>query len=204
MTTQTRGPRGRYAKTADRRAEILAAAVRVFADGGFHGGTLRDIAARVGISQAGLLHHFASKERLLEAVLEARDQDAGRRIRFDELVPGVATLDAFVELVANNEQEPGLVALYTVLSGEATATEHPGHEYFRSRYAMVLELLERAVVAGQQRGELRPDVEPAVAARTITALSDGLQVQWLYEHRGFDLARPVRAYVDSLRVVPTG
>jgi AcrR family transcriptional regulator len=189
--------RGRYAKTADRRTEILAATVAVFAESGFHGGSIREIAERVGISQAGLLHHFANKESLLEAVLSQRDALARERMG-PQLPTGRALLEAFVELIAYNATTPGLVALYSVLSGEATGPDHPGHAYFRSRYGWVLDLVTEAIRAGQRDGEVRPDVDPEVAGRTIIALSDGLQVQWLYEDGGFDLAGPVKAYVESL------
>jgi AcrR family transcriptional regulator len=188
---------------ARRRAEILDAAVSVFADSGFRGGTLRDIAARVGLSQAGVLHYFATKDALLEATLRRRDDLALERMTADlptaEPPTGLALLEAFVSLVADNTTTPGLVALYAVLSGEGTAPDHPGNAYFRTRYALVRTLLEDAVRVGQVRDELRPDVDPVVVARTVIALSDGLQIQWLYEDGGFDMTGPVTAYVESLR-----
>jgi AcrR family transcriptional regulator len=190
-------PRGTYAKTAGRRVEIIDATVAVFAESGFHGGTIRDIAERVGISQAGLLHHFASKEALLEAVLTHRDELARDRLG-PEMPTGLALLQGFVELITFNATTPGLVALYVVLSGEGTAPEHPGHQYFHDRYVWVRELLENAVRQGQQRGELRGDADPEAVARTIIALSDGLQVQWLYEDGALDMATPVKAYIQTL------
>ena len=54
----------------------MDAAVEVFATVGYNKGSLREVADRVGMSQAGLLHHFPSKEHLLEAVLTWRDDDA--------------------------------------------------------------------------------------------------------------------------------
>jgi AcrR family transcriptional regulator len=193
-----RRPRGEYAKTADRRAEILDAAIKVFSESGFHGGSLREIAEGVGMSQPGLLHHFANKEQLLEAVLTHRD-DLARDRMGPELPTGVALIEALIELTAFNATTPGLVALFTVLSGEATAADHPGHQYFRQRYAWVRELTEEAVVEGQARGELRPDLDPTEVTRTLIALLDGLQIQWLYEDGGFDMTVPLRAYVRGLR-----
>ena len=61
-----------------KRAEILAEAVRVFAESGYRGGSLKEIADRVGLSQAGLLHHFSSKEELLAEVIAARDARTAR------------------------------------------------------------------------------------------------------------------------------
>ena len=73
---QRADPGGEYAKSRARRQEIIDAAVEVFATVGYHKGSLRDVADRVGMSQAGLLHHFPSKEHLLQAVLTWRDEDA--------------------------------------------------------------------------------------------------------------------------------
>jgi AcrR family transcriptional regulator len=193
---------GAAGRAARRRSQILDAAMSVFGDSGFHGGTIRDIADRVGISQAGLLHYFANKEALLEATLTRRDDLAielmGADLQTGELPTGLALLEAFVRLVADNTTTPGLVALYAVLSGEGTAPEHPGNTYFRARYARVRALLEDAVRVGQARQELRLDVDPVVVARTVIALSDGLQIQWLYEDGGFDMTGPVTAYVETL------
>ena len=196
-----RRPRGEYAKTADRRTEILDAAIKVFSESGFHGGSLREISERVGMSQPGLLHHFANKEKLLEAVLTHRDDLANERMG-PELPTGVALLNSLVELTAFNATTPGLVALFAVLSGEATATDHPGHEYFRQRYTWVRALVEEAVVEGQAAGDLRRELDPPEVARTMIALLDGLQIQWLYEDSGFDMTIPLTTYVASLRTPP--
>lgn len=197
-----RKARGEYAKSAGRREEILDATVKVFAGSGFHGGSIRDIAERVGISQAGLLHHFANKEALLEAVLTRRDELATERMGA-QATTGAGLLDALVELSAYNQTTPGLVALFTVLSGEATAADHPGHDFFRRRYDDLRALIRDAVRRGQQDGELRPDLDAEQVARTMIALLDGLQLQWLYDPT-FELATPARAYVDSLRTGKAG
>src|SRR5690349_4172257 len=63
------------AKGEDRRARILAIAQRLLTQNGWRSTTLGQIAREAGVSPAGLLHHFESKEQLLHAVLEARDRD---------------------------------------------------------------------------------------------------------------------------------
>src|SRR6476659_1761240 len=121
MTTTVRKPRGEYGKSRARRQEIVNAAVEVFATVGYHKGSLRDVADRVGMSQAGLLHHFPSKEHLLQAVLTWRDDDAR----------------ALVELATYNAGHPQLVELHVILSGEGASVEHPLHAYFVDRYERV-------------------------------------------------------------------
>ena len=56
-------------KAAERRASILAVAKILFADCGYHGVSVDEIAKRLGVSPAVLYQHFDSKEALYEAVL---------------------------------------------------------------------------------------------------------------------------------------
>ena len=62
--------RSRSRRTADRRAEILAEALELMAEHGYHGASLRDLAKRLGISQPSLYHYFASKRDLFRAIIE--------------------------------------------------------------------------------------------------------------------------------------
>lgn len=63
-------PPARPAKGERTAARILDVAEEMFAQGGFAGTSLRDIAAEVGIQQPGLYRHFASKEELYRLVFE--------------------------------------------------------------------------------------------------------------------------------------
>ena len=106
-----------YAKGRERREEILAAAMELFAARGYRGTTIAQVAARVGISDAGLLHHFHSKEHLLVAVLayrEERDIERMRAARADSANP----LEALIELCRRNAANPHIVQLFTVIAAE--------------------------------------------------------------------------------------
>jgi hypothetical protein len=116
------GTRGPYAKTEARRAEILRTALEAFSVRGFQGSSLREIAEAVGLSQAGVLHHFSSKEALLAAVLA--EKDAASVAHFAD-VSGVGILDALRAVVAENLAQPGLIRLFTTLSAEAINEETP-------------------------------------------------------------------------------
>ena len=61
-------------RSEERRAEIVRAALEVIAERGYRGASLAAVAEKVGLTQQGLLHHFPTKEALLVAVLEERDQ----------------------------------------------------------------------------------------------------------------------------------
>jgi AcrR family transcriptional regulator len=201
MPTAVRRPRGEYRKSEARRKEIVEAAVEVFATVGFNKGSLREIAERVNLSQAGLLHHFPNKELLAQAVLTWRDEDA-LTLLGTPLPTGSALLRRLVDLAAYNERNPALMELHVVLSGEAASVEHPLHAYLVGRYAEVSRLVRAAFVQADEAGEVRAGVDVDSATRTVISLMDGLQLQWLLNHDGVDMALDVRRYLTSVLTVP--
>lgn len=199
--------RGTYAKTEATRQAILDAALEVFSQSGYRAGSLRDIATRVGMSEAGLLHHFRNKSALLEAVLEERDARARAMVPI-ESDDGAEVLRGLIRLAAYNASIPGVVELYTTLSAEATASDHPAHGYFVRRYDYTRGNIERSFRALRDEGRLRRGMTPRRAAITAVALMDGLQVQWLLDREALDMAEELRAlfasFVDIDWSAPSG
>lgn len=182
-----------------RRQQIVAAGLAVFSSSGFHGGSLRDIARRAGLSQAGLLHHFPSKEHLLRAVLAWRD-DAARRQLGEPAPEGLDLIRRLVVLPAVTGTRE-LVQFQVITSAEGVATDYPVHDYIRHRQASVLDLVREALENAAARGELRPGVDCTETARTLVALMDGLQVQWLLHPEQADIAGDVRRCLQPLLTV---
>ena len=56
----------------DKRSQILSAAEELFADKGFDGTSVRDIAHKAGVNLAMISYYFGSKEKLFEALVEYR------------------------------------------------------------------------------------------------------------------------------------
>ncbi|MBT8224480.1 MAG: TetR/AcrR family transcriptional regulator [Dactylosporangium sp.] len=179
------------------RLDILRAAGGLFAERGYRGAPLAAVAAEAGMTQPGLLHHFPSKEHLLMAVLAERDREARRRMRVVWDMGGRAALSALEDLVAHNAETRDLVQLFTVLAGESVSAEHPAHEFFTARYAQARERTRRVIERGQDRGEFRRDVDPAVVAALLLAVMDGLQIQWLLDEE-VDMRAGFALLVDLL------
>ena len=195
-TKATRGARGEYAKTRKRREAILDAALEVFAEGGYRAGSLREVAQRVGISEAGLLHHFPNKVALLEAVLDRRDDRSRAMVPFDA-DNGAAMMRGLVRLAAYNASVPGVVELFCTLSAEATSVDHPAHAYFVRRYIYTRTNVEAGFANLESHGLMRPGVTPYRAAVALIAIMDGLQVQWLLDRTVVDMAEELRALISS-------
>jgi AcrR family transcriptional regulator len=190
-----------YAKGRAKRSEIIEEATALFGEVGYRSASLREIASRCGISHPGLLHHFASKELLLQAVLEHREAVDAEGVGFAES-RGADTFARLVAIVGHNARRRAIVDLFATLSAEAGAADHPAHAYFVERYRNVIAALARAYTEAQEDGALDAGIEPEDAARELVALMDGLQVQWLLDPDATDMQRLVRAHLERQLTVP--
>lgn len=193
MSTTTRGP---YAKTAGVRRRILDAAMEVFAETGYRATTMKEIAERAGISQRGLVHHFANKADLLAAVLEVREAQSA--VLMPPLGSSIEAFAGMLDVVAENNNRPGLVELYSVLTAEGTDPEHPGHEHFRQRYSDLRDYFTFAFDALRAHGELESTLSSKDLAAGFVGLIEGLQIQWLYDRKTVDLEPILRAFLESV------
>lgn len=172
--------RGNAASTVARRAEIMQAAFTVFANSGFSGSSLKAVATRVGMTEAGLLHHYPSKIELLNAVLAYRDEVSVEVVDGEGLT-GLHLMARWVQLIHHNSKNREKVKFFCKMSAEATASGHPAHDYFKNRYKNVVNYWQEAFAFAQSEGKLAQYATPQSAARAITADSDGMQIQWLLD-----------------------
>lgn len=201
MTTE----RG-YATGRARRERIIEAATALFARVGFNSATMLEVAQACEISRAGLAHHFATKAALMEAVLETRDHEDRERFRRNgsRRSDGLGILRGMVDLARHNSEVGGIIALYAVLSAEAADPAHPAHDYFVRRYERIRSGTAKALRDAGAAGYLAAHVDEERAAAELTALMDGLQLQWLLNPASVDMAETVRLRIEELLVVPLG
>jgi TetR/AcrR family transcriptional regulator, fatty acid metabolism regulator protein len=149
-------------RQADRRRQILAAAVKVFADKGFHASRVGDIAEEAGIAYGLVYHYFKSKEELLETIFRTTWTEMLARVREVESA-GVPAAEAVRQVTAlllrTWRRDPDLVR---VLVREVTRNQHVQQEIKEISAAM--EALEGIVRQGQESGEFRDELDPRLAA----------------------------------------
>lgn len=183
----------------ERRAQITASAIELFAKGGYHGTSLRELAEHAGMSKATLVHHITSKDELLTAVLRLRD----RRTISPEPA-GATAVDGLYRLADAADRtarsEPGLIELYAVLSCEGATPGHPAHDYFARRFRGSRRYFGDLFLRLRAEGALRPDRDPVREAAWLLATWDGLQMQWLYDP-AIGVGEHLRVHFDDL-VVP--
>ena len=232
-----RGPGRPRAGSEDKRARILNEAVVLFGEHGYAGTSLADIANAADISKAGLLHHFSSKDELFCKVLERRDREDALSIlvespvaegdtaeapvdtigNLDTLdVAGASDLDGnpwallerYIELLERNVAHRDLTAIYTATAVSVLDAEHPAHRWMANHLNSAVERFESSFEAGKTAGLVDPKMPSRLVARSLVALIDGLQLQWLCsttpgtaaaESPSTDLVAEIRLYADCLR-----
>ena len=165
-----------FAKGEDRRQRILAVAQRLMTRNGGRGTTLSQIAQEAGVTTAGLLHHFESKEQLLHAVLDARDADDMAHVDMTGDV-----VEQLERVTDRFERAPGLIGLFTVLLTENLNPDAPLHDRFLGRYQDAVAIVTEGIRRGQRAGRYRADLDPAVKAVEIIAFLYGMETSWLLD-----------------------
>jgi AcrR family transcriptional regulator len=148
----------------ERRRQIIEAATTLFSRKGFRGTTTREIASAVGVSDAMLFKHFATKEELYAAIIEAKSHverlmdtlvEAAERGDDAEVLRTLAR-----EMIARTRADPTLMRLtfFSALEGHALSDM-----MFRSRVQQLDDFLSRYIARRIAAGLFR-DVDPLQAA----------------------------------------
>ena len=182
----------------DRPRLILQEAQSIVGQRGYFGFSIKELAARCGISVPGVLHHFPSKTAILVALL--RDRDRREEQALLAMLPAGWTLGDYLspdqverlfhDIAELNSRQRELVRLYSMLRTEALYEAHPAHSFFIKRDVRVIRIFEQI---------LTPHVaDPKVTARRIFAIMGGLEELWLRDLEAFDLVVECDAAVKLL------
>ena len=169
---------------AERRRQILDAAVRVFARQGFHGSRVSDIADEAGVAYGLLYHYFRSKDQLLSTVfserwklmleaIEAADQrDASGREKLDDIA-------GFI--VGSYHHDPDLMKVIIV---EVTRAANSFGRTHLDEIRQAFDGIAAIVAAAQAKGEFRADADPQFAAMSFYGVVEQALTAWIFGQLG--------------------
>jgi AcrR family transcriptional regulator len=167
-------------KGAARRDEILDAAAGLFAERGYHGVTIDDIGAAVGMSGPGIYRHFAGKEDVLAQMLlriSARLRDEGAR-RVEAAPDAASALEALLRWhVEFSLHQPALI---TVHGRELGNVPEPARRQVRRLQRLYVEEWVGVVselLPGASQARLRVAVHAAIGLLNSTPYSVGYSVR---------------------------
>jgi len=150
-------------------------ALRVFAERGYDGASMDDVARAAGITKASIYHHVSGKEallqrglgRALDALFAVLDEPAARDGRAAERLRHIVTRVAQTTL----HLLPELTVLFRVRG--TSKSEREALDRRRRFDRLVTDL----IAAAQRDGDVRTDLDPRLAARLIFGMSNSV-VEW--------------------------
>lgn len=161
-------------RRAETERRVLDAAMALIARSGSRAVTLAEVGEAAGYSRGIVYHHFGSRERLLEALLDEAQRFDVPTYQGDGLEHLVRIVEAYLRNVVR--RTPSARA-FLQLWGEAIAADPVLAPLFARRDADFRLLLANVVRQGVADGSVRPDANPAAAAVLVVALVRGTGLQ---------------------------
>jgi len=187
---------------ADRRQELLDAAVRVFARKGFHAARVGDIAEEAGVAHGLLYHYFRSKDEVLETVF----RDTWRLLvrETERIEASGAPLPEQVRRFARIYLGSWLATpeLIGVLVREIARSPHVGETV--DEIGGVFRSLARMIDAARERGEVRADCDPTLAAWAVYGALEEILTGWVLGQLPGEEEDVDRAIATVVAVVSAG
>jgi AcrR family transcriptional regulator len=164
----------------DKRRMILDAAIRVFAERGFHHCRVSDVADEAGVAYGLVYHYFGSKEEILNQVFSERWQlmlDAIAEIDRQE-IPARDKLYLVASFIIDSyHHEPDLMKVIIVEVTRAANTFGRDHlEKIREAYGMIASIVESA----RADGSFKEDISADFAAMCFYGAIEQLLSGWIF------------------------
>lgn len=159
----------------DRRDELSRVLLRVVAERGIEGATIRGLAEAAGVSIGAVQHHFATKDELLLAAFSQTGTDLterAERVARRALTARAAIRGILLELLPLDEQRTAEARIGIAFAARAMASPP-----LAARLTSDLDALRAALAEAYAAGHV---ADPTGAASRAMALADGLTTQLLF------------------------
>jgi TetR/AcrR family transcriptional regulator, fatty acid metabolism regulator protein len=171
----------RASVVADKRRQILDAAVRVFARQGFHSTRVSDIADEAGVAYGLVYHYFSSKDEVLNELFSERWSLLLAAI--DEADRGSETPREKLEVVAafivdSYRYDPELMKVIIV---EVTRAANSFGRTHLAEISKAYEGIAKIVAEGQEQGAFRRDIDPNFASMSFYGAIEQLLSGWIFD-----------------------
>jgi len=184
---------------ADRRKAIVETAAQLFAEVGFRGGTTRELAKRVGVTEPVLYEHFQTKQDLYTAIIDEKSREgfeAGRELLEKKAAKGDPAdfFSTLARLIADHQaNNPNYLRLILFSALE----KHEMAELCFERHAIVIHRIVTNFIKDRIAEGVFRKVDAPLAARSYM----GMVMHYVIfdQHFGFKLVRSSRnRAIDSM------
>ena len=199
MTTETKAePQSRIEQR--RRREIRRAAAEIVAEEGFEGTTMRKIAARAGVSLGVLNYYYTGKRELvLETISDARSRMVDTLNPLADGTPGLKLIETFFKREISEPESLPMPMSFWLAYWAAAAHDEDLLTVLNPSVSPIDAAFEASLRSGIEKGELRDEFDPRVAADLLRLVKQGARVELgLSSMEPKRIARAVRLMLKQL------
>lgn len=165
------------------RARLVEAAKEIFSENGFLEARISDIAERAGLSHGAFYHYFDSKEEIFREVFEAVDQELSEPLNQVILDPksGATPRERIAEAIRRHlESYRDEAEIMGVIEQVSRYDDHVNGVRY-ARHKQYTEQVADSIRRLQRRGLADPELQPAVAAAGVGAMTSRFAEMWLVD-----------------------
>jgi len=171
----------------DKRAAILRAATKVFAERGYFSSKVADIAAEAGIADGTVYLYFKSKDEILHSIFDRAMADfiaEGRR-ELAAIDTPAAKLTRVAELHLEKLGADRDMAI--VFQVELRGSTKFMQEFSAAGFGEYLDIIRQTIEEGQRSGDFRKDIKSVVAAKILYGALDEMVTNWVLSEKSYPL-----------------
>ena len=183
-------------RTEDKRRRILDAAVHVFAQKGYFGARVSEIATRAKVADGTIYLYFRNKEDILVSLFD--DVMAEHIQKGREELDATEGMAARLLVIARHHLRllGGNRDLAVVFQVELRQSTKFMKRFTASWLQDYLSLISGVIEEGQRDGTLRPDLNPKLATKAFFGAMDEMVTSWVLSAKDYDLVRQAPPVVD--------
>ncbi len=180
----------------DKYPRILASAVKIFADLGFHQSTISQIAKEAGVADGTIYLYFKNKDDLLVQVFNYKTKQVFARFKeaVDKADKPVDKLRNLIHChLTEFQRDPNMAVVYLA---ETRRKNRVVEDQIRIMSKMYYDLVAEIVELGQQDGSIRRELYLGLVKRFILGSVDEAVNTWLHTDGQYDLSSMTDPLVD--------
>ena len=186
----------------ERQKEILDTALELISQKGIQGLTIKNLSKKIGISEPAIYRHYENKIEILLKILDLFKESSGS-IFEDELQNDLGAIQKIEHLFSRHfskfAENPTLVSV--IFSEEIFRSEPALIEKIAEVINRNSQILRKIIIAGQERGEVRTDLEAGHIAIIIMGSLRLFVKQWQFSGYKFNLEKEGQKLIDSVKLL---
>ncbi|MFW5974635.1 MAG: TetR/AcrR family transcriptional regulator [Bacteroidota bacterium] len=186
-------------KKSERQKEIIHASLELIAASGIQSLTIKNLSKKIGLVESAIYRHYEGKSQILIALLDEISEQTQNENKTE-----VAGAFEFIEKKLKNhfqtfQKNPALVSV--VFAEELFQNEPELVEKTRNKVKKSIATMAELIQQGQQRGEIRSDIDAGIISIMINGSVRMLVKQWKISDYSFNLISRGEELIESYRLM---